>query len=110
MEDSKPPGLWLWSDGFPHGPIWATTSFSSNGLMFLEKGWKTFIRSRSHKKRDNIVFKYDGDESFWARCFDFDGDHMEYCVESSNSSDSEFYNGENASTDDRGVSSNDDEA
>ena len=61
--------------------------------MFLEKGWKTFIRSRNLKKRDSIIFRYDGDETLWARCFDSDGDRVECYVESTSSSDSEFYNG-----------------
>ena len=59
--------------------------------MFLEKGWKTFIRSCNFKKRDSIVFRYDGDETLWAKCFDSDGDRVECCMESSSSSDSEFY-------------------
>ena len=72
--------------------------------MFLEKGWKTFIRSHNLKKRDIIIFRYDGDETLWAKCFDSDGDRVECCVESTSSSDSEFYNGcdeaHNSSTED----------
>src|SRR4051812_24416151 len=43
MVASQPPGLWLRSDGCPHGPIWVAADFSENGAMYLEKGWKLFF-------------------------------------------------------------------
>ena len=60
-----------------------TTSFSSKGSMFLEKGWKTFVRSQNLKKGDDIIFRYDGDETLWARAFDPVGDRVGCCMESS---------------------------
>ena len=106
MMASKPPGLWLRSEGCPHGPIRVATSFSGNDSMFLEKGWKTFLRSRNIQKGDTIIFRYDGDETLWARIFDSDGDRVGCCMESSSSSDEDFYtNAEEAQ-----VSSSDDEA
>src|SRR3954470_17713379 len=85
MVDSKPLGLWLHANGCPHGPTWVTTTFSNNGSMFLEKGWKTFIRSRNFKKGDDILFRYDGDETLWAKDFDSDGDCVGCCMESPSS-------------------------
>src|SRR4051812_6887590 len=38
MVASKPPGLWLRSEGCPHAPISVATSFSGQDSMFLEKG------------------------------------------------------------------------
>ena len=55
-----------------------------NGSMFLEKGWKTFVRSRNFKKGDDLIIRYDGDETLWVRAFDSDGDHVGCCMESSN--------------------------
>ena len=66
-------------------PCLGATSFSSNGSMFLEKGWKTFVWSRNLKKGDDLIFRYDGDESLGVRAFDSDGDRVGCCMESSNS-------------------------
>src|SRR3954466_6551928 len=90
--DSKPSDLWLRSEGCAHGPIWVATSFSGQDSMFLEKGWKTFLRSRNIQRGYTIIFRYDGDETLWARVFDSDGDRAGCCMESSSSSDEEFYN------------------
>src|SRR4051812_40222191 len=92
--DSKPPGLWLRSEGCPHGPIWVATSFSGQDSMFLEKGWKTFIRSRNISRGDTIVFRYDGGDTLWSRISDSDGDRAGCCMESSSRSDEEFYKNE----------------
>ena len=87
------------------------TSFTSNGSMFLEKGWKNFIRSQNLNKGDDIIFRYDGDETLWARFFDSAGDRVGCCMESSSSSDSDSDNSDedahNLSTDDDDDSSDD---
>src|SRR3954466_15469087 len=90
--DSKPSVFWLRSEGCPHGPIWVATSFSGQDSMFLEKGWKMFLCSRNIQRGDTIVFRYDGDATLWTRVFDSDGDRVGCCMESSSSSDEEFYN------------------
>ena len=63
------------------------TSFSSQNSMFLEKGWKTFLRSRNIQKGDTIIFKYDGDETLWAKIFYSEGDRAGCCMKSSSSTD-----------------------
>ena len=90
--DSKPSRLWLRSEGCPHGAVWVATSFSSHNSMFLEKGWKTFLRSRNNSRGDTIFFRYDGGDTLWARISDSNGDRTGCCMESSSSSDEEFYN------------------
>ena len=62
-----------------------TTSFPSQGSMFLEKIWKTFIRSRNFKKGDDILFRYDRNDTLWAKDFDSDGDRVGCCMESASS-------------------------
>ena len=106
MVASKPPEPWLRSEGCPHGPICVATSFFGQNSMFLEKGWKTFLRSRNIQRGDTIVFRYGGYETLWARVFDSVGDRASCYMESSSSSDEEFYNNEE---EDRG-SLSDDEA
>ena len=91
MVASQPSGLWLRSEGCPHGPIWVVVDLSESGTMYLEKGWKTFLRSRNIPEGRTIVFSYDGDETLWARFFDSDGDRVGCCFESASSSDEDFH-------------------
>ena len=82
------------------------TSFFENGSMLFEKGWKTFLRSRNISEGNTIIFRYDGDETLWARFFESDGDRVCYCMESASSSEEVFYNNAEEATDDE-VSSED---
>ena len=80
-------------------------SFSNQGTMFFEKGWKTFLRSRNISRGDTIVFKFDGEDTLSARIFDSDGDRACCCMESS--SDEELLSEEEASTEDEADSEED---
>src|SRR3954471_7702647 len=57
---------------------WVAARFSGHDTMFVEKGWKTFLRSRNISRGDTIVFRFDGEDTLWARIFDSDGDRA--CV------------------------------
>ena len=59
--------------------------------MYLEKGWKTFLRSRNISEGRTIIFSYDGDETLWSKFFDSDGDRVDCCFESVSSSDEDFH-------------------
>ena len=52
---------------------------------FWRKAGKLFIRSRDFKKGDDILFRYDGDETLWAKAFDSDRDRVGCCMESTSS-------------------------
>ena len=64
MVASRPSGLWLRSEGCPHGPIWVDVDFSENNAMYLEKGWKTFLRSRNISEGRTIIFPMMGMRPF----------------------------------------------
>src|SRR4051812_708226 len=91
MVASRPSGLWLRSEGCPHGPIWVAIDFSENNAMYLEKGWKTFLRSKNISEGRTIIFSYDGDETLWAKFFDSDGDRVDCCFESASKSYKDFH-------------------
>ena len=75
--------------------------------MFLEKGRKTFLRSRNISEGNTIIFTYDGDETLWDRFLDSDGDRVGCCMESASSSDEDFHYKAEEATDDE-VNSEDD--
>ena len=91
MVACQPSGLWLCSEGCPHGPICVAADFFENGAMYLEKGWKTFLCSRNILEGRTIIFSYDGDETLWARFFDSDGDRVGCCFESASITDEDFH-------------------
>ena len=60
--------------------------------------------------RETIIFRYDDDETLWARFFDSDGDQVGCCIESSSNSNEDFYNnaeGAQVSSSDEKVDSED---
>ena len=58
--------------------------------MYLEKGWKTFLRSKNISEGRTIYFSYDGDDTLTARFFYGDGHRVDCCFESASRSDEDF--------------------
>lgn len=63
MARRKPPALRIRVEGCLHDPIWFATRFEGDGSMFLEQGWKMFVRWRNLKQYQCVLFRYDGEET-----------------------------------------------